>query len=145
MELLKRSGIPLAGRTAVVVGRSPVVGRPMAALLIIADATVVVCHSKSKPLESYTRQADVLFAAAGRPGLLHGDMLRPGAVVVDFGINEVDGKLVGDVDAASAGEVVEAITPVPGGTGPVTTAVLARNLVETAWALRAAGDARQAR
>lgn len=133
IEILRRSGIEVAGRVAVVVGRSPIVGRPMAALLLRADATLVVCHTKTPDLAAFTRQADLLFAAAGRPGLVRGEMLKPGAVVIDFGINEVDGKLVGDVDAESAVEVASALTPVPGGTGPVTTAVLARNLVEAAW------------
>jgi methylenetetrahydrofolate dehydrogenase (NADP+)/methenyltetrahydrofolate cyclohydrolase len=132
LELLQRSGITLPGNLAVIVGRSPIVGRPMAALLLQADCTVVVCHTRTPDLAGLTRQADLVVAAAGRPGLVTGAMLRPGAVVVDFGTNEVDGRLVGDVDFESAVEVVAAITPVPGGTGPVTTAVLGRSLVQAA-------------
>ena len=132
IEIARRCGIDLAGKTTVVVGRSPIVGRPLAALLLQANATLIVCHTRTLDLGSFTRQADILFAAAGRPGLIRGDMIKEGAVVIDFGINDVDGKLVGDVDAASASEVASAMTPVPGGTGPVTTALLARNLVETA-------------
>lgn len=131
LELLRYYDIPLEGRHAVVVGRSPVVGRPLASLLLAADATVTVCHSKTVDLGSVTRTADVLFVAAGAPGLVRPDMVRPGTVVVDFGVTVVDGRLVGDVDPAVA-EVASALTPVPGGTGPVTTAVLARNLVSLA-------------
>lgn len=136
LELLHRSHVPLAGHLAVVIGRSPVIGRPLASLLIQADATVAVCHSRTNDLPGLTRQADILLVAAGRPGLVHGDMVRPGATVIDFGTNEVDGRLVGDVDYASVLERAAAITPVPGGVGPVTTAVLARNLLQAARAQR---------
>ena len=132
MELLRAAGMRLAGATAVVVGRSPIVGRPLALLLLAADATVVVCHSKTVDLGSVTRQADVLCVAAGRAGLVRGDMVKPGAVVIDFGINVVGDRLVGDVAFDEVADVAGAITPVPGGTGPVTTAVLARNLLDLA-------------
>ncbi len=131
MELLRYYGIAVAGRRAVVVGRSPVVGRPLVSLLLSADATVTVCHRKTTDLAEVTRTAELLFVAAGSPGLIGPEMVRPGAVVVDFGINVVGERLVGDVDPAVA-EVASAITPVPGGTGPVTNAVLARNLVTLA-------------
>lgn len=129
--LLRHYGIPLAGRHAVIVGRSPVVGRPLALLLLTADATVTICHSRTHDLAALTRQADLLFAAAGSPGLITADMVQPGAVVVDFGVTVVGKQLVGDVDPKVA-EVASALTPVPGGTGPVTTAVLACNLLRLA-------------
>jgi methylenetetrahydrofolate dehydrogenase (NADP+) / methenyltetrahydrofolate cyclohydrolase len=134
LEILRRSAVELSGRVAVVVGRSPVVGRPMASLLVQADCTVITCHTRTADLRAFARQADVLVAAAGRAGLIRGEMLKPGAVVIDFGTNELEGRLVGDVDFASASAVASAITPVPGGTGPVTTAVLGRNLVRAARA-----------
>ncbi|MCX7623515.1 MAG: bifunctional 5,10-methylenetetrahydrofolate dehydrogenase/5,10-methenyltetrahydrofolate cyclohydrolase [Thermomicrobium sp.] len=129
--LLRHYGIEIAGRHAVVIGRSPVVGRPLASLLLAADATVTVCHSRTIDLADLTRQADLLLVAAGRPRLVAPDMVKPGAVVVDFGVSVVDGRLVGDVDPAVA-ERAAALTPVPGGTGPVTTAVLACNLLHLA-------------
>ena len=132
IELLRAAGVPLAGATAVVVGRSPIVGRPLALLLLAADATVVVCHSKTPDLGSVTRRADILCVATGRAGLVGGDMVKPGAVVIDFGINVVGDKLVGDVLFDEVADVAGAITPVPGGTGPVTTAVLARNVLDLA-------------
>lgn len=132
VELLKRSGIPLEGRHAVVVGRSNVVGKPAAILLLRENATVTVCHSRTRDLASVVRTGDVVVVAIGRPGLITGDMLKPGAVVVDVGINVVDGKLVGDVDHESAGAVVSAITPVPGGVGPVTNALLLSHLMRAA-------------
>lgn len=132
LEILRRSGVELAGRLAVVIGRSPVIGRPLASLLVQADCTVVVCHSRTRDLASITRQADILLAAAGQPGLVEGEMIKPGAVVIDFGTSEVGGRLVGDVDLDSARGVAAAITPVPGGTGPVTTALLGRNLLQAA-------------
>ncbi len=131
IELLRYYGIAVSGRQAVVVGRSPVVGRPLVSLLLSADATVTVCHRKTTDLTEVTRTAELLFVAAGSPGLIEPHMVRPGAVVVDFGINVVGERLVGDVDPAVA-EVASAITPVPGGTGPVTNAILARNLVTLA-------------
>ncbi|HEX5503493.1 MAG TPA: bifunctional 5,10-methylenetetrahydrofolate dehydrogenase/5,10-methenyltetrahydrofolate cyclohydrolase [Thermomicrobiales bacterium] len=135
MEILRRHDIPLAGRRAVVVGRSSVVGTPMALLLLRADATVTVCHSRTTDLAVEVRRADIVAVAAGRPRLVTGAMLKPGAVVVDFGINfpaDAGGKMVGDVDFASAVEVAGAITPVPGGTGPVTNMMLVRNTLVAA-------------
>jgi methylenetetrahydrofolate dehydrogenase (NADP+)/methenyltetrahydrofolate cyclohydrolase len=134
VEILRRSGIPIAGRPAVVIGRSPVVGMPTAFLLLREDATVTVCHSKTRDLRRHIRSAEIVVAAAGRPGLVTGDMLRRGAVVVDVGINLVDGRLVGDVDADSAAPVVSAITPVPGGVGPLTNALLLSHVMRAARA-----------
>ncbi len=132
VEILRRSGIEIAGRTAVVIGRSPVVGMPVAFLLVKEDATVTVCHSKTPDLPSRVRDADIVVVAAGHPGLVTGAMLKPGAVVVDVGINVVGGALVGDVDFDSAKSVAGAITPVPGGVGPVTNALLLTHLVRAA-------------
>ncbi|MCC6175083.1 MAG: bifunctional 5,10-methylenetetrahydrofolate dehydrogenase/5,10-methenyltetrahydrofolate cyclohydrolase [Chloroflexi bacterium] len=129
MEILRAAGFELRGKTAVVIGRSAVVGRPLAHLLLLADATLVVCHTRTPDIGAWTRRADVLLLAAGRPGLVDATMVRPEAVVVDFGINVVGDQIVGDA-APNVGDVVAAITPVPGGVGPVTTAVLARNLVD---------------
>jgi methylenetetrahydrofolate dehydrogenase (NADP+)/methenyltetrahydrofolate cyclohydrolase len=132
VELLKRSGIELAGKHAVVVGRSNVVGKPAALLLLRENATVTVCHSKTADLGHHLRDADVVVVAAGAPGLVTGDMLRPGCTVVDVGINVVNDQLVGDVDFESASKVASAITPVPGGVGPVTNALLLTHLVRAA-------------
>lgn len=130
MELLRHYGVILAGKRAAVVGRSNIVGRPMAALLVMADATVTVCHSRTPDLGAVLRECDLVVVAAGRAGLVTGDMLRSGAVVVDFGFNvAADGSTVGDVDYTSASEVASAITPVPGGTGPLTNVMLLRNLL----------------
>jgi methylenetetrahydrofolate dehydrogenase (NADP+)/methenyltetrahydrofolate cyclohydrolase len=134
VEILKRSGIELDGRHAVVVGRSNVVGKPASILLLRENATVTVCHSRTRDLPGIIRTADVVIVAAGRPRLITGAMLRPGAVVVDVGINVVEGKLVGDVDFETAKEVVSAITPVPGGVGPVTNALLLTHLMRAARA-----------
>ena len=123
VRLLDFHGVELSGRRAVVVGRSAVVGKPLAQLLLARDATVTICHSRTRDLASVTSEADVLVAAAGRPGLITAGGVRPGAVVVDVGTNASDGGLVGDVDAAVA-SVAEALSPVPGGVGPVTTAEL---------------------
>jgi methylenetetrahydrofolate dehydrogenase (NADP+)/methenyltetrahydrofolate cyclohydrolase len=142
VELLKRSGIELAGKHAVVVGRSNVVGKPAALLLLRENATVTVCHSKTVDLGHHLRDADVVVVAAGVPGLVTGDMLRPGCVVVDVGINVVDDKLVGDVDFESASRVASAITPVPGGVGPVTNALLLTHLVRAAQDQAHAGNGR---
>ena len=142
IEILERSGRALEGLHAVVVGRSRVVGRPVAQLLLQRHCTVTICHTRTRDLASFTRQADVLVVAAGRPGLVTGAMLKPGAIVVDVGINVIDGRIVGDVDAASADGVAGAITPVPGGVGPVTNAVLVRHVIRAAE-LQAKG-ARQA-
>lgn len=135
MELLRRSGVDLTGKRAVVVGRSRIVGKPMALLLLAANATVTICHRQSRDLPSEVRRADIVVAAAGHPALITGSMLKPGAVVVDFGVNfppEAGGAMRGDVDFESAVEVAGAITPVPGGTGPVTNAMLLRNAVDAA-------------
>ncbi len=132
VEILRRSGIEIAGRDAVVIGRSPVVGMPAAFLLVREDATVTVCHTRTTDLASHVGRADIVVVAAGHPGLVTGPMLKPGAVVVDVGINVVDDRLVGDVDFASAVEVASAITPVPGGVGPLTNALLLSHLVRAA-------------
>jgi methylenetetrahydrofolate dehydrogenase (NADP+)/methenyltetrahydrofolate cyclohydrolase len=137
MELLRRNGIALAGKRALVVGRSNIVGKPMALLLLQENATVTIAHSRTPDLAGVVRAADIVVAAVGRAGLITGAMLRPGAVVVDFGINVLDdGAMVGDVDFASAAEVAGAITPVPGGTGPVTNVMLLRNVLQAARDLR---------
>jgi methylenetetrahydrofolate dehydrogenase (NADP+)/methenyltetrahydrofolate cyclohydrolase len=155
MELLRRSRIEVAGRRAVVLGRSDIVGKPMALLLLHGDATVTVCHSRTKDLASVTREADILIAAAGRPGLVRAGHVKPGAVVVDVGINRIEdprqasdlldeGRLAdfhkkgyvlcGDVHAPSVREVASALTPVPGGVGPLTIALLMQNTVKAAAA-----------
>lgn len=132
IELLRRADIPIAGQRAVLVGRGPTVGRPLALLLLGLDATVTVCHSRTPDLGAVTREADLLVAAAGRAELIRAAMVRPGATVLDFGVNEVDGKLVGDVAFDEVAAVAGAITPVPGGTGPVTNAVLLRHVLDAA-------------
>ncbi len=132
IEILHRYQIPTAGREAVVVGRSNVVGMPVAFMLVRDDATVTVCHSRTRDLAGHVARADILVVAAGHPGLITGSMLRPGATVIDVGINVVGGVLVGDVDFASARLVAGAITPVPGGVGPVTNAILLTHLVRAA-------------
>jgi methylenetetrahydrofolate dehydrogenase (NADP+)/methenyltetrahydrofolate cyclohydrolase len=132
VEILRRSAIEIAGLDAVVIGRSAVVGMPAAFLLVQEDATVTVCHSRTRDLADHVRCADIVVVAAGRPGLVTGAMLKPGAVVVDVGINLVDGRIVGDVDFASAVGVASAITPVPGGIGPLTNALLLTHLIRAA-------------
>ena len=134
IELLNRYSLPIAGKHAVVIGRSLIVGKPMALLLLNRHATVTVCHSRTENLADFTRQADILVAAVGRPEMIHGDMLKPGAVVLDAGYNRVPGRDhdVGDCDYASCAEVASAITPVPGGVGPMTIAVLLSNTVKSA-------------
>jgi methylenetetrahydrofolate dehydrogenase (NADP+)/methenyltetrahydrofolate cyclohydrolase len=132
VEILRRSGIEIEGREAVVIGRSAVVGMPAAFLLVKEDATVTVCHRRTRDLAGHVRRADIVVVAAGKPGLVTGAMLKPGAVVVDVGINVVDGRIVGDVDFASAREVASAITPVPGGIGPLTNALLLTHLIRAA-------------
>jgi methylenetetrahydrofolate dehydrogenase (NADP+)/methenyltetrahydrofolate cyclohydrolase len=132
VEILRRSGIEIAGQDAVVVGRSAVVGMPAAFLLVKEDATVTVCHTRTRDLASKVRQADIVVVAAGHPGLITGEMLKPGAVVVDVGINIVDGRIVGDVEFESAARVASAITPVPGGVGPLTNALLLTHLIRAA-------------
>ncbi|OGA17955.1 MAG: bifunctional methylenetetrahydrofolate dehydrogenase/methenyltetrahydrofolate cyclohydrolase [Betaproteobacteria bacterium RIFCSPLOWO2_02_FULL_66_14] len=138
MHLLAREGVPLAGRNAVVIGRSNIVGKPMALLLLRENATVTVCHSKTADLPDVTRRADVLIAAVGRARMVTANMVKPGACVVDVGINRLpDGSLAGDVDFAAVREVAASITPVPGGVGPMTVALLIANTVRAA--ARAAG------
>ena len=138
MRMLEHEGVPLAGRHAVVVGRSNVVGEPLALLLLQKDATVTICHSKTPALAETTRRADVLVAAAGRPGLITADMVKPGACVIDVGTNRLpDGKLAGDVDFAAVREVAGLISPVPGGVGPMTVAMLISNTVRSALQINA--------
>jgi methylenetetrahydrofolate dehydrogenase (NADP+) / methenyltetrahydrofolate cyclohydrolase len=132
LEMVHRSGVALKGADAVVIGRSPVVGMPLAFILAKEDATVTVCHSKTRDLADKVRRADVVVVAAGKPGLVTGAMLKPGAVVIDVGINVVDGHIVGDVDFESAEKVASAITPVPGGVGPLTNALLLSHLMRAA-------------
>jgi methylenetetrahydrofolate dehydrogenase (NADP+)/methenyltetrahydrofolate cyclohydrolase len=134
MELLRHEGVELEGAEAVVVGRSKLVGVPVSRLLLAASATVTMCHSRTRDLAGVCRRADVLVAAVGVPRLLGGDAIKPGAVVIDVGINRTDAGLVGDVDFEAAAEVASAITPVPGGVGPMTVAML---LVNTLAAARA--------
>jgi methylenetetrahydrofolate dehydrogenase (NADP+)/methenyltetrahydrofolate cyclohydrolase len=146
-QMLVRSGVQTAGAHAVIVGRSNIVGRPMASLLLHkgkgADATVTVCHSRTRDIGAVTRQADILIVAMGKPAFVRGDMIRPGAVVIDVGVNRVDDaaadkgyRLVGDVVFDEAVEVASKITPVPGGVGPMTIAMLLHNTVQAArqWA-----------
>jgi methylenetetrahydrofolate dehydrogenase (NADP+)/methenyltetrahydrofolate cyclohydrolase len=142
IELLRRYAVPLAGRKAVVVGRSNVVGKPMALLLLQEQATVTICHSRTPDLAGEVRHGDIVVVAAGRAGLVTGAMLKPGAVVVDFGINvDAEGKLRGDVNFEEASAVAGAITPVPGGTGPVTNMMLLRNTLQAARDLAAHREA----
>ena len=132
IELLERYGIPLNGKRAVVVGRSNVVGRPMAMLLLHRNATVTICHSRTADLAQECRRAEILVAAIGKAKLIKGDMVAPGAAVVDFGVNFVEGQMVGDVDFAVVSEHAAWITPVPGGTGPMTNVMLMRNVLKAA-------------
>ncbi|AVZ80014.1 bifunctional methylenetetrahydrofolate dehydrogenase/methenyltetrahydrofolate cyclohydrolase FolD [Zoogloeaceae bacteirum Par-f-2] len=137
MKMLESAGVPLVGAEAVVIGRSNIVGKPMAMLLTNAGATVTVCHSKTRDLAFHTRRADILVAAVGKPRLVTGDMIKPGAVVIDVGINRLTdgpdaGKLCGDVDFDSVLPVAGAITPVPGGVGPMTITMLLENTVISA-------------
>jgi methylenetetrahydrofolate dehydrogenase (NADP+)/methenyltetrahydrofolate cyclohydrolase len=148
-QLLIRTGVETKGAHAVIVGRSNIVGRPMAALLLLngpgGNATVTVCHSNTRNMTAITRQADILIVAIGKPEFVTGDMIRPGAVVIDVGVNRVDDpsekkgyRLVGDVRFAEARAVASAITPVPGGVGPMTITMLLYNTVQSArqWASR---------
>jgi methylenetetrahydrofolate dehydrogenase (NADP+)/methenyltetrahydrofolate cyclohydrolase len=133
VEILKREGTPLVGADVTVVGRSNVVGKPAALLLLAEHATVTVCHSRTRDLAGHTRQADILVAAVGRAQMLGAEHVKPGAVVIDVGTNPTeDGKLVGDVDTGAVEPVAAAVTPVPGGVGPVTTALLLANIVAAA-------------
>ncbi len=132
MRLLEHAGVDPTGKEAVVIGRSVIVGRPVALLLLQANATVTWCHTRTRDLASHTRRADILVVAAGKARLVTGNMIKPGAVVIDVGINRIEGKLVGDVDFASASAVAGWITPVPGGVGPMTIAMLLKNTVQAA-------------
>ncbi|MBK6638067.1 MAG: bifunctional methylenetetrahydrofolate dehydrogenase/methenyltetrahydrofolate cyclohydrolase FolD [Rhodocyclaceae bacterium] len=133
MQMLKSEEVPLKGAEVVIVGRSNIVGKPMALLLLSESATVTVCHSQSRDLALHTRRADILVAAVGRPKMITGDMIKPGATVIDVGINRTaDGKLCGDVDFETAKEVAGLITPVPGGVGPMTITMLLTNTLESA-------------
>ena len=132
MEMLHRTGIDLSGKEAVVVGRSNIVGKPMAMLLLQENATVTICHSRTANLAEHTRRADVLVAAVGKPRFITADMVKPGAIVIDVGINRVDGKVVGDVDFDAVREVAAWITPVPGGVGRMTITMLLANAIEAA-------------
>lgn len=134
IELLRHAEVEVEGARAVVIGRSILVGKPLAALLLAANATVTHCHSRTRDLAAICREADILVAAAGQPGLITGEMVKQGATVIDVGTNRVDGKLVGDVEFDSASKRAGAITPVPGGVGPMTRAML---LVNTLVAARA--------
>ena len=133
MRLLEAAHIPIRGAHAVIIGRSNIVGKPMAMLLLHAGATVTICHSQTRDLSAITRQADILVAALGRPRFVTGDFVKPGAAVIDVGINRgADGKLCGDVDFQSVRAVAGALTPVPGGVGPMTVAMLIANAVSAA-------------
>ena len=137
MRLIDHAGVPLAGAHAVVVGRSNIVGKPLALLLLQRDATVTICHSKSRDLESLTRSADILVGAVGRPKLIGASMVKPGACVIDVGVNRLsDGSLCGDVDFGPVREIAGAITPVPGGVGPMTIAMLLENCLRAAAATK---------
>jgi methylenetetrahydrofolate dehydrogenase (NADP+)/methenyltetrahydrofolate cyclohydrolase len=141
-QLLVRNNIPIAGQHVVVVGRSDIVGKPLAIMLAqkgdAADATVTLCHSRTRDLAAITRQADILVAAIGRPRFITGDMIRPGATVIDVGINRTESGLVGDVDFEPAREVARRITPVPGGVGPLTRVMLLVNTLAAARQLQQA-------
>lgn len=130
--LLRAYGISLAYQNAVVIGRSNIVGKPMARMLLNEDATVTICHSKTKDLAQYTRNADIIVSAAGRPNLITADMVKPGATVIDVGMNRVNGKLCGDVDFEKVKDVAGYITPVPGGVGPMTVAMVVAHTYELA-------------
>jgi len=132
LEILKRYGIELEGKRAVVVGRSNIVGKPMALLLLRENATVTICHSRTPDLGAVCQEADILCAAVGRAKIITADMVKRGAVVIDFGFNQWEGQWVGDVDFEGVKEVASAITPVPGGTGSMTNVMLMRNVLEAA-------------
>lgn len=130
IKLIESTGEDICGKNAVVVGRSNIVGKPASMLLLSKNATVTICHSKTQNLSSITKNADILVVAVGKPQFINGDMIKPGAIVIDVGTNRVDGKLVGDVEFDSASKVAEWITPVPGGVGPMTITMLMHNTVQ---------------
>ena len=132
MRLLEAYDFPTRGKRCVVLGRSNIVGKPMAMLLLAADATVTICHSKTENLAEIARQADILVAAVGRPNFVTGEMIKPGAAVIDVGINRVNGELIGDVNAKEAAEKAAYLTPVPGGVGQMTIAMLLSNTLDAA-------------
>ncbi|NMB00300.1 MAG: bifunctional methylenetetrahydrofolate dehydrogenase/methenyltetrahydrofolate cyclohydrolase FolD [Firmicutes bacterium] len=132
LELVKRTGTPIAGQNVVVVGRSNIVGKPVASLFLRENATVTICHSRTKDVAAECRRADILIAAVGRPLMIKKDWIKPGAVVIDVGINRVDDMIVGDVDYEEVRQVAGAITPVPGGVGPMTIAMLLKATVDAA-------------
>ncbi|HOK29763.1 MAG TPA: bifunctional 5,10-methylenetetrahydrofolate dehydrogenase/5,10-methenyltetrahydrofolate cyclohydrolase, partial [bacterium] len=129
VELIKREGIDVRGKRAVIVGRSNLVGKPLIHLLLSLDATVTVCHSKTADLKRETSEGDILVVAVGKPRFITKDMVKEGAVVIDVGINRVENKLVGDVDFEEVASITSLITPVPGGVGPMTVAMLMKNLI----------------
>lgn len=133
MELIKSTGTTIAGKHAIVVGRSNIVGKPVALMLLSENATVTVCHSRTQNLADYTRSADILVVAVGKKEFITGDMIKPGAVVIDVGMNREDKKLYGDVEYATAAEKAAFITPVPGGVGPMTITMLLKNTVKAAY------------
>ena len=132
LYMIRQTGIDLNGKNAVVVGRSNIVGKPMAMLLLRENCTVTLCHSRTRDLSEHTRRADILIAAVGKAGFVTADMVKPGAVVIDVGINRIDGKVCGDVDFESVKEVASWITPVPGGVGKMTITMLLQNTLEAA-------------
>lgn len=132
MKLIHSTGVDIKGKNAVVIGRSNIVGKPMALMLLAEDATVTVCHSKTENLAEITKQADILVAAVGRDRMVKADMVKQGAIVIDVGMNRTSEGLFGDVDFESVKEVASYITPVPGGVGPMTIAMLMENTVKSA-------------
>jgi methylenetetrahydrofolate dehydrogenase (NADP+)/methenyltetrahydrofolate cyclohydrolase len=133
MRLVEHAGVDPAGKRAVVIGRSTIVGKPLALLLLQKDATVTICHSSTRDMASLAREADILVAAAGRPKLVTAAMVKPGACVIDVGVNRLpDGSLAGDVDFHAVRDVAGAVTPVPGGVGPMTIAMLLENCLHAA-------------
>jgi methylenetetrahydrofolate dehydrogenase (NADP+)/methenyltetrahydrofolate cyclohydrolase len=132
LHMIKSTGLDLTGKEAVVIGRSNIVGKPMAMLLLQENCTVTMCHSRTKDLKAHTLNADILVVAVGKPGIITADMVKPGAVVIDVGINRVDGKVCGDVDFAAVSQIAGWITPVPGGVGRMTIAMLLSNTFDAA-------------
>ena len=133
IELIKSTGVSIAGKNAVVIGRSNIVGKPVAMLLLAENATVTICHSKTTDLKEHTSRADILVAAIGKKEFVKGDIIKPGAIVIDVGMNRSEGKLYGDVDFAQASEKASFITPVPGGVGPMTITMLLDNTIGAAY------------